>query len=155
MPASPATPDTVELRRHLSRFLVVGVVSVGIDSLVYAGLLHAGLATTPAKGISYLLGMAAGFVGNKYWTFGSRRRTLDEPVTYVLLYAVTLLVNMTCNAGALHLLTGHLPLPYIKPGAFLIATGVTTVLNYLGMRFITFHRGIIEARTTKTLNLEP
>jgi putative flippase GtrA len=125
-----------ENKRQIVRFLVVGFVSVGVDLACYMFLgTILFFATSLAKGISYIAGMAVGFVGNKYWTFGSARRNASEPVTYVVLYVVTLAVNIGVNSAVLGF-TGW------KAPAFLLATAVTTVLNFLGMRLITFREGI-------------
>ncbi len=126
-----------ENKRQVIRFLLVGCSSVAVDLACYLLLVAAfDVATTWSKGASYVVGMTVGFVGNKYWTFGSARRSASEPVTYVVLYAVTLAVNIGVNAAVLSI-TGGWKLP-----AFLVATGVTTVLNFLGMRLFTFRRGI-------------
>ena len=125
--------------RHLARFGVIGVTSVLIDLAVYAPLTDSGVLTHPAKAISYLAGMAFGFVGNKFWTFGSRRKSASEPLTYVLIYAVTLAVNVGVNAAVLWL-TGE------KLAAFFVATGLTTVLNFLGLRWVTFREGVRQRR---------
>jgi putative flippase GtrA len=129
--------STQENKRQIVRFLVVGLVSVAVDLACYMFLgTILFFATSVAKGISYLAGMAVGFVGNKYWTFGSTRRSASEPVTYVVLYIVTLAVNIGVNSAVLGM-TGGWTVP-----AFLLATGVTTVLNFLGMRLVTFRDGI-------------
>jgi putative flippase GtrA len=125
-----------ENKRQIMRFLVVGFVSVAVDLACYMFLgTILFFATSLAKGLSYIAGMAVGFVGNKYWTFGSARRNASEPVTYVVLYVVTLAVNIGVNSAVLGI-TGW------KAPAFLLATVVTTVLNFLGMRLITFRDGI-------------
>jgi putative flippase GtrA len=87
-----------------------------------------------------LAGVVVGFVLNKAWTFQSARRTWTEPVNYLLLYLATLGVNVGCN---------NLVLAWVwnqKLIAFLFATGVTTVLNFLGMRLVTFRAGVAERR---------
>ena len=61
-----------------------------------------------------------------------------EPATYLGLYAVTLGVNVAVNAGVLAALPGATLF------AFLAATGLTTVHNYLGLRLLTFRRGVAE-----------
>ncbi len=143
---TPAAGPNAEARRHVGRFLVVGVVSVGIDLACYTALLAMGLSTPYAKGAGYLAGMTLGFVLNKNWTFGSRRAAGGEVASYVLLYAVTFVVNIAVNSGMLVVtacfLSGHWP----SIAAFLAATGLTTIINFLGLRFITFRKGIQEQR---------
>ena len=124
-------PDT---RRQIARFLVVGSTSVAVDLGVYALL----TAITPlawgiSKGISYAAGVVVGFFGNKFWTFESNRKSAAEPVLYLALYGCTLLLNIACNQLALTVLG-----PEHKLLAFLFATGVTMVTNFLGMKFVAF-----------------
>ena len=129
-----------ENRRQVSRFLVVGSLSVATDFAFY--LLLAGPLGTDAhlaKGVSYLAGTVVGFFGNKYWTFGSKRRSLSEPIAYGILYAITLAVNIAVNASVLVLFG-----PLFKLPAFVLATGTTMVLNFLGLRLVTFRAGIRE-----------
>lgn len=135
-----------ETLKQIRRFLVIGVLSVLVDLAVYLLLTRLGLQTHLAKGISYLAGMVVGFIGNKYWTFESARRSASEPITYLLLYATTLAVNVAVNAGVLRVCADLLPPAWNQAWAFLMATGVTTVLNFLGMRFVTFFRGVRERR---------
>jgi len=96
-----------------------------------------------AKAISYLAGVIIGFALNKWWTFESARRSWTEPASYLLLYLVTLVVNVACNRLALDMFgeDGRLI-------AYVFATGVTTVLNFVGMRLVTFRRGVSERRAT-------
>jgi putative flippase GtrA len=121
----------------LRRFLIVGLLCVATDLCVYAVLARwFGLSIHWSKAISYLAGVAVGFVLNKTWTFQSARRTWIEPVSYLLLYTVTLGVNVGCNSWVLAWFADQTVL------AFVVATGVTTVLNFLGMRLVTFRKGI-------------
>jgi putative flippase GtrA len=135
-----------ETFKQIRRFLVIGVLSVLVDLAVYLILTRLGLSTHLSKGISYVSGMVLGFIGNKFWTFESARRSASEPTTYLLLYAATLLVNVAVNATVLAMFADVLPPRWNKAWAFLVATGVTTVLNFLGMRFVTFFRGVRQRR---------
>ena len=135
-----------ETSKQIRRFLVIGVLSVLTDLAVYVLLTGLGLHTHASKGISYVSGMVVGFLGNKFWTFESGRRSAAEPITYLMLYATTLAVNVAVNALVLGLLAGVATPRWNKGLAFLVATGVTTVLNFLGMRFITFFKGVGERR---------
>ena len=134
----PSSASEQENRRQIRRFLVIGLISVATDYLVYlflCGPLF--LITSVAKGLSYVAGMAVGYAGNKYWTFGSTRRSAAEPVAYVAVYAVTLVVNIMVNSAVLGTLGWSLL-------AFLVATATTMVLNFLGLRLIAFRTGINE-----------
>lgn len=141
-----AWSERQETFKQIRRFLVIGVLSVLVDLTVYLLLNRFGLQTHLAKGISYVSGMVVGFVGNKFWTFESARRSAAEPLTYLLLYATTLMVNVAANAVVLSLFADLLPPFWNRALAFLVATGVTTVLNFLGMRFVTFFGGVRDRR---------
>ena len=118
----------------------MGLLCVATDLGFYAALAGSlQLSFASAKTASYLAGVVVGFLLNKKWTFQSDRTTWAEPVNYLLLYTVTLGVNVGCNSLVLAWYNEQ------KLLAFLVATGVTTVLNFLGMRLVTFRKGI-EAR---------
>lgn len=143
-------PETVEwsevgeTRKQLRRFLIVGSICVLVDLGVYSALTEGtGLAISASKALSYLAGIVVGFMLNKRWTFESSRRTWHEAITYFALYAATLGVNVGCNRLVLSVIgADHRTL------AFLMATGLTTVLNFIGMRLVTFRHGIADRRAT-------
>lgn len=123
----------------MRRFLVVGLLCVATDLAIYFAFTSAfKLPTHWSKALSYLVGVMVGFVLNKAWTFQSKRRTWIEPISYLLLYTITLAVNVGCNNLVLAWLADQRLL------AWFFATGVTTVLNFLGMKLVTFRKGIAE-----------
>jgi putative flippase GtrA/SAM-dependent methyltransferase len=124
--------------KQLLRFLIVGLCCVAVDSSLYHLLgWTVGLPLYLAKAISFMAGVVVGFVGNKLWTFQSRRKSLAEPLTHLALYSVTMLVNVGCNQAVLSVVGSS-----ATTVAYLAATAVTTVLNFLGMRLFTFRQGI-------------
>jgi putative flippase GtrA len=131
-----------ETARHIRRFLVIGVLSVLCDLATYGLLLKLEILVPIAKGVSYVTGMVFGFYGNKFWTFESPQKSIAEPITYLLLYAVTLGVNVGINSFLLGQLSDPIGPTLAKGFAFLVATGTTTILNFLGMRLLTFNAGI-------------
>lgn len=140
--------ETRETGKQLRRFLIVGALCVLTDLLVYTPCVRLELASVAtAKAISYLAGVAVGFVLNKRWTFESRRQGLREPASYLALYATTLVVNVACNHWALEVLGSH-----ARPIAFLLATAASTVLNFLGMRWFAFRKGIEERRLASQIS---
>lgn len=131
-------PELRETRGQIARFLVIGGASVAVDLAVYAILTaFTPLSWAAAKGLSYAAGVVVGYFGNKFWTFQSASRSVGEPALYLMLYALTLALNIGCNQLALAALG-----PQFKLGAFLFATGITTVTNFLGMKLVAFRGGI-------------
>jgi len=134
--------NTPENRRQVGRFLIIGGSSAATDLACYLLLIGPlAMSVHAAKGLAYLAGMVVGYFGNKYWTFGSARRSLSEPAAYMALYATTLLVNIGINSLALFVLGTRYQIL-----AFLAATATTMVLNFLGLRLVTFRVGIRERR---------
>ncbi len=119
--------------REILRFLVGGGSAVLVDFLSYHLLMAIGLEVSPAKAVSYVLGAAVGFVINKLWTFESKQFAPLEVVRYILLYAVSALANTLVN----RLVLGWLGMKLL---AFLAATGVSTVMNFLGQKFFVFRK---------------
>jgi putative flippase GtrA len=132
-------------RKQLTRFLFVGGSSVAVDLVCYT-LLLGRLDRVTAKGIAYAVGVLVGFAGNKLWTFESRRKSYTEPAIYVFVYGITLVLNMAINSLVCDIVT-----PWIRSDtttqflAFLIATGVTTVLNFLGLKYFAFRQSQIQS----------
>ena len=119
-----------QLKKELKRFLVAGFSAVGTDLVTYYLLLNI-LDHDIAKAISFFLGTIVAFVINKYWTFEKYEKSYKEIFQFGLLYTVTLSANVFTNKIVLDYTS-------IVLLAFLIATGVSTVLNFLGQKFWVF-----------------
>jgi len=130
-------PANRELRIQLTRFIVIGLTSVAIDLLVYRLLVSAGVMTDVAKGLSYLCGMTIGYFGNKFWSFRSSQPARRETLSFVMLYFTTLMLNVLINRNLLRIWGDDQHLI-----AYVIATGVSTVLNFWGLKRVTFRQGI-------------
>ncbi|MBR4656117.1 MAG: GtrA family protein [Oscillospiraceae bacterium] len=117
--------------REILRFLVGGGSAVLTDFAVYQLLMSVRAGIDLSKGVSYVLGASVGFVINKFWTFRSKRFHITEIGKYVVLYAFSALVNTGVN---------RLVLAWwgIKLIAFLLATAASTVINFLGQKYIVF-----------------
>lgn len=119
-----------KLKKELKRFLIAGFSAVGTDLLTYYILLNF-LSHDLAKAISFLLGTTVAFIINKYWTFEKYDKSYKEVVQFTILYTLTLGANVITNKFILVQMDSIL-------FAFLVATGVSTVLNFLGQKFWVF-----------------
>lgn len=117
--------------KEILKFLVGGTSAVVTDYAVYRVLLAAGWAMSPAKAVSYVCGAIIGFVINKFWTFESSGFSKLELIRYAVLYLCSACVNAAVNKAVVMVLEIHF-------AAFLCATGVSTVLNFLGQKFFVF-----------------
>lgn len=122
--------------REFGLFLIVGSLTVAVDYLTYRGIVWTGLLETNlAKGASFLTGTVFAYFANRVWTFSAHADASGSASRFVVLYALTLLMNVSANALVLHVLFG---IRYAVPAAFVIATGLSAALNFLGMRHFVF-----------------
>lgn len=124
------------IRRELLVFLVVGSLTVLVDFLAYRTLLWGGVPSVAlAKGAGFLAGTVFAYFANRAWTFGHSAHRAGSAWRFALLYTVTLGANVLVNAATLDLLDGYGQAVQL---AFLAATGVSTCLNFLGMKLFVF-----------------
>ena len=119
-----------KIKKELKRFLVAGLSAVGTDLVTYYILLNF-LPHDIAKAVSFLLGTVVAFVINKYWTFEKHEKSYKEIVKFGVLYSLTLGANVMTNKMILE----YTSLVFL---AFLVATGVSTVLNFIGQKWWVF-----------------
>lgn len=118
--------------RELLKFCVGGGSAVIVDFLMYM-FLKQYIVVSAAKIISFIMGAAVGFVINKLWTFESRSFSTSEIMRYILLYACSATANMLVNKGILLISS-------VTVLAFLGATTVSTIINFLGQKFFVFRK---------------
>jgi putative flippase GtrA len=116
---------------QIYRFILTGIVAVGTDFLSYNALISV-LSIDIAKGSSFTLGAISAFFLNKLWTFNNQTTMGPTAIKFASLYSATFLTNIAVNHYSLILLTD------IKPICFFFATGASTVLNYMGMKYWVF-----------------
>jgi putative flippase GtrA len=119
------------LKKQLFRFLITGSSAVIIDSLIYYLLLNI-FSTEISKAISFICGAAFAFVLNRLWTFNRNKQAIEHLWRFIILYMITLTINVMVNKGCLLILPEQLTL------AFLTATGTSTVLNFIGQKWWVF-----------------
>lgn len=119
-----------QTKKELKRFLVAGISAVSTDFISYYVLITF-FSHDTSKTISFLLGTIVAYIINKYWTFEKHEKSYKEMVQFGILYGITLIANVFANKIVLEY-TGMVFL------AFLFATGVSTVLNFLGQKFWVF-----------------
>jgi len=114
----------------LGKFIFVGVGAVAIDTISYF-LLSNIISINFAKGLSFLLGSIFAYVLNNYWTFNVGKVTGSNIFKFTVLYLATLGLNVVVNG----FVNGQFGMYYT---AFLLATGASTVVNFLGQKFWVF-----------------
>lgn len=115
------------------KFFLIGILAFLTDGSVYFTLINYGhVQHDISKATSFFTATIIAFLLNKFWTFQSRRKSLYEVLTVYALYAITFTANTSVNHATLSAYEGRTVL------AFLLASTCSTMLNFLGMKFIVF-----------------
>ncbi|WP_158612358.1 GtrA family protein [Erwinia psidii] len=124
------------IKKELAIFLIVGSLTVLVDFSSYRLLVGLDIFTVNvAKAAGFLTGTLFAYFANRFWTFGHKPHQSGSAWRFILLYAVTLGTNVLCNSLALKLFANTFAPVQL---AFLVATGLTACLNFLGMKLFVF-----------------
>ena len=120
-----------KINKEINKFLISGLSAVFTDLFVYYILLNF-LSSDLSKGISFIIGSIVAFILNKYWTFRKPKKSYNEMIKFGILYSLTLSLNI---------LTNKIILDYtnIIFASFLIATAISTILNFIGQKWWVFN----------------
>lgn len=124
-------------RGEILRFLLVGATTVLIDFVVYRLIMFAGIATGAAKAMGFLTGTVFAYFVNRLWTFGATEQSggLLQVFRFTAVYGGSLVANVAVN-GVILGLAGRSE--FVLAVAFVLATGVSATLNFVGMKFFVF-----------------
>jgi putative flippase GtrA len=130
------------MKRELVIFLFVGSLTVLIDFITYLGLVRSALfQVNGSKTVGFVTGTLFAYYANRHWTFGRREHVAGSWWRFGLLYLFTLGVNVASNSIALTAMNLH---KLAVPIAFIIATGLSAALNFIGMIFFVFKVKLVE-----------
>ena len=126
------------IKRELAIFLVVGASTVVVDFVSYRGLSRLEVMSVDmAKATGFLVGTLFAYFANRFWTFGHKQHVLGSAWRFAVLYANTLGANVLINSLAIKLFTNATAPIQL---AFLLATGVSACLNFIGMKLFVFRQ---------------
>lgn len=126
--------ENKNLRYQVLKFTVTGFCGLFADMSMYRMLVKAGLHVSPAKALGCVCGTIVVFFINRAWTFSSPQRSSAQVFRFALLYGTTITLNTTLNTLGLKLV------PHPWQLAFVFATAVTTLINFLGLKFLVFRQ---------------
>ena len=126
------------IKRELATFLIVGGLTVLVDFLCYRALIGFDVFdTNMAKATGFLIGTLFAYFANRFWTFGHKPHIPGSAWRFVALYLCTLGANVLVNSYTLKILNN--PIKTMQ-AAFFLATAVSAVLNFIGMKYFVFGR---------------
>lgn len=137
-----------KLFKELLRYALVGGIAVGIDAGVYYLLnLFTAIDVSWIKRTSFVVGGIWSFFANKYFTFRQKELRVFEPVIFFIVILIGFFINSVTH-DLVYWLTNS------KIISFLIATGVSTITNFVGHKLITFNVKLIKKRKNAKENDE-
>jgi putative flippase GtrA len=146
--SKPISQMTAPIKRELGIFLIVGLLTVGIDFLIYRGFIYLepfGLDDINiAKGFSFISGTIFSYFANRFWTFNQQNTGSGSVFRFVVVYILSLIANITINYLCIEWFSSSaLALEYTLLIAFILATSASASFNFIGMKFFVFtHRKI-------------
>ena len=122
---------------ELKKFLAVGMIAVSLDWGIYLALVNfLGLGAVLSKSLSYIIGTMYAFVANGRLVFQSDLVPVNF-LKHLFPYTFSLLANTLVFAFLKSNFSFDSPM--ILGAALLAATFVSTVINFVGMRFWVFN----------------
>ena len=94
-----------------------------------------------SKTLSFLCGLSVTYQLNKRWTWRRRDRSNRRLVKFLMLYGVSLILNVSMNSlflAVLHRNDVFAAVPHKYLVAFVGATGICSVFNFIGQKFWIF-----------------
>jgi putative flippase GtrA len=119
------------LQKQLVKFILIGVIGTLCDWCVYVSALEY-LGVISSKALAFIVGSMIAFAFNKSWTFKDKNQKKKQIPKFFILYLGTLSLNTGVNAWVLSTFEVE------KIVAFVLATGLHTVVNFLGQKFWVF-----------------
>ena len=131
---------STKLKKEVFGYIISGILATGSDYLVYNTIIHFSNIYVIAKAISFFMGTVIAFFYNKYITFKVPYHSKSEIIKFFSLYITSMLVNVSINRFAIWGLNGIFALKISINLAFLFATIITVVINFLGQKFWVFKK---------------
>jgi putative flippase GtrA len=116
--------------RQIIRFLIAGFIALFVDIGIYV-LLQDDIGIFYAKATSFITATIVTFFINKFWTFQKSSFNFFELIQFILFYIASAYLNALINKNAFLILNDRII-------AFVIANGICTNTNFLGLKLIIF-----------------
>ena len=127
-----------KLNSTFTRFLIVGFTTVCIDYITYFLLININFRVSIAKLLSFLAGTIFAYFLNKKVTFKVKGSSIQF-FLFLCLYLFTMLINVVTNEIILEIIYNSQRKFEI---AFFVATSASSCINFLGMKFLIFKKGL-------------
>lgn len=121
------------MKKEALGFLSVGAVAAIVDFLFYMALWNFfGASLEVSKGASFAAGTFFAYFANRDWTFRHLIPDGRSWPRFVILYGVSLVLNVSVNSLLVELLSAY---RFKVEVGFFVATATSAALNFIGMKF--------------------
>lgn len=120
------------IKKHVSRFIFVGILNLILSYGVYFILLYLNMYYIFALLISSVIGIAHSFIWNKKWTFKSKGDVRKESIRFISVYGIAFLINLVILALFVEKLMFN---PKI---AQVFALSVVSIISFYGHKYWSF-----------------
>ena len=119
---------------EIYKFIIIGIIAVSIDAFVYYLLGNFEFFSYEiSKRISFICGAVFAFFFNRSYVFQIKHKNIGQILGFTILY----LISFLCNAFSHDFVLYKIDIPAVS---FIFATAVSTIINYLGQKFIIFRK---------------
>ncbi len=136
-----------EFKKQIIKFGLIGFLAVFVDLGIYYTLINLLVHVLPdeiyrnavSKSVSFMCGTFVTYNLNKFWTWRKRDQSNKRFVKFMLLYGVSMLVNVSVNSFLIFFLPiCKVPDEHIIMLSFIGATGMSAVMNFTGQKIWVF-----------------
>ena len=119
---------------EIYRFIIVGIISVSIDFFFYYFFIYFEILDPyNSKRISFILGAIFAFYANRNYVFKVNKKKFSQYIMFSILYFTSFVINSIVH-DYVFLISKFTII------AFLCATFVSTVTNFIGQKFVIFKK---------------
>ena len=131
------------IKPQIAKFFIVGLLTVAIDFSIYRTLIYFRIldvnSINLAKGLGFIGGTIFAYFANRFWTFNQPSIRAGSAIRFIMVYLLGLGINIAANQIVLDLSEQRLAAnELILVIAFILATGISATLNFIGMKFFVF-----------------
>jgi len=123
------------IKNELIKFIIVGSFTVLIDLTIYSLLLLLDQQTVFSKAFGFSFGTIFAYFANRHFTFKGGNNSIYRFIIFLILYICSMFANVFTNELMLLILVQNQSTIMF---AFIIATSLSAVINFIGMKFIIF-----------------
>jgi len=127
--------DLITTQKQIFKFAVVGFFTTILNYAFFYTLYDAFKVNyLISAAIGFIIGVAAGFLLNKRWTFSSKKNINSEIYYYFSVYTFTLIIGLS----SLQFLVSNLNQdPKL---ANITAIAITSIINFIGVKIMVFKK---------------